>query len=204
MVAPTTSYPASTRIAAATDESTPPDIATRTRSATTSPSPNAEFGIRNAEYKGRVESRNETRTAIPHSAFRTPHLVHSAFRTSHSALESPVQHGGQRSHLLDNPGEHRDHRLHVLRRILSAEREPQRRHAELPRHAHGREHVRRLDRAGRTRGTRGAGDPREIEVHQQRLAVRTWDRHACDVGGPPAVRAVDHRAGHDDEPPALE
>src|SRR2546426_2916359 len=30
--------------------------------------------MRNAEYKGRVESRNETRAAIPHSAFRTPHL----------------------------------------------------------------------------------------------------------------------------------
>src|SRR2546429_9542698 len=36
--------------------------------------PNAECGMRNAEYKGRVESRNETRAAIPHSAFRTPHL----------------------------------------------------------------------------------------------------------------------------------
>src|SRR5687767_145428 len=35
MVAPTTSYPRSTRIAAATDESTPPDIATRTRSPVT-------------------------------------------------------------------------------------------------------------------------------------------------------------------------
>src|SRR3989442_13880429 len=35
---------------------------------------NAECGMRNAEYKGRVESRNETRAAIPHSAFRTPHL----------------------------------------------------------------------------------------------------------------------------------
>src|SRR5438477_440479 len=30
--------------------------------------------MRNAEYKGRVESRNETRAAIPHSAFRIPHL----------------------------------------------------------------------------------------------------------------------------------
>src|SRR5882762_4698315 len=28
-----------------------------------------------AEYKGRVESRNETRHATPHSAFRTPHSV---------------------------------------------------------------------------------------------------------------------------------
>src|SRR2546427_1937629 len=39
MVAPTTSYPASTKSAAATDESTPPDIATSTRSATGSPHP---------------------------------------------------------------------------------------------------------------------------------------------------------------------
>src|SRR3989441_10406359 len=30
--------------------------------------------MRNAEYKGRVESRNETRAAIPHSAFRIAHL----------------------------------------------------------------------------------------------------------------------------------
>src|SRR2546422_10511930 len=51
---------------------------------------NAECGMRNAEYKGRVESRNETRAAIPHSAFRTPHWVHSAFRTPHSALFSCV------------------------------------------------------------------------------------------------------------------
>src|SRR2546430_7665266 len=29
--------------------------------------------MRNADYKGRVESRNETRAAIPHSAFRIPH-----------------------------------------------------------------------------------------------------------------------------------
>src|SRR2546430_14474942 len=30
--------------------------------------------MRNAEYKGKVESRDETRVAIPHSAFRIPHL----------------------------------------------------------------------------------------------------------------------------------
>src|SRR5436309_4999151 len=59
--------------------------------------PRAEFGMRNAEYKGRVEGRNETRTAIPHSAFRTPHLVHSAFRIPHSALlrSPPPPHAHQ-------------------------------------------------------------------------------------------------------------
>src|SRR5256712_4031363 len=30
--------------------------------------------MRNAEYTGRVESRNETRAAIPHPTFRIPHL----------------------------------------------------------------------------------------------------------------------------------
>src|SRR6266480_5325574 len=74
MVAATTSYPRSTSSAAATELSTPPDMATRTRSFTVPPHPSAECGMRNAEYKGRVESRNETRAAIPHSAFRTPHL----------------------------------------------------------------------------------------------------------------------------------
>src|SRR5207245_5260516 len=39
MVAPTTTYHATTNRAAATDESTPPDIATSTRSATGSPHP---------------------------------------------------------------------------------------------------------------------------------------------------------------------
>src|SRR3989442_4168257 len=110
MVAPTTSYPSSTRIAAATELSTPPDMATRTRCATTSPSPNAEFGMRNAEYKGRVESRNETRTAIPHSAF-----------------VSPMQDGGQSPDLLDNLRQGTDERLHVLQPVLLAEREPHRR-----------------------------------------------------------------------------
>src|SRR3989475_9594288 len=165
MVAATTSYPSSTSKAAATDESTPPDMATSTRSATTSPSPNAECGMRNAEYMGSVESRNETRTAIPHSAFRTPHLW------------SPVQHRAQRPHLLDNLGERRDRRIHILQRVLLAEREPQRRDAQLARDAHGREDVRRFHGPGRARRARGAGDPCEIEVHQQCLAVRPRDRH---------------------------
>src|SRR6266513_5941146 len=175
MVAATTSYPRSTSSAAATELSTPPDMATRTRSFTVPPHPSAEWGMRNAEYKGRVEARNETRAAIPHSALRTPH----------SGFGSSVQDRGQCPDLVDNLGERADDRLYVFQRVVLAEREPQRRHAQLPRHAHRREHVRRLDRAGRARGSRGAGDPREIEVHQERLAVRTGDRHAGDVGGPP-------------------
>src|SRR6266704_4953258 len=172
MVAPTTSYPASTSNAAATELSTPPDMATRTRCATTSPSPNAEFGMRNAEYKGRVESRNETRTAIPHSAFRTPH----------SAFVSPVQDGGQSPDLVDDLRQRTDDGIHVLRRVLPAEREPQRRDAQLARHPHGSEHVRRLDRPRAACRARGAGDPGEVEVHQQRLAVRPGDRHVRHVG----------------------
>src|SRR5438876_6018451 len=108
-------------------------MATRTLSATTSPSPNAEFGMRNAEYKGRLESRNETRTAIPHSALRIPHLADSALRTPHSAFESPVQHGGQLPDLVDDLWQGSDERVHVLRRVLLTEREAQRRYAQLGR-----------------------------------------------------------------------
>src|SRR5438093_3428151 len=60
--------------------------------------------MRNAECKGRVESRHETRAAIPHSAFRTPHLVHSAFRIPHSALHEAMKvllaGGGTGGHLM--------------------------------------------------------------------------------------------------------
>src|SRR6266853_2946919 len=66
------------------------------------------------------------------------------------------------------------------------------------------QHVRWLDRAGRAGGTGRAGDAREVEVHQQRLAVRTGDRHARHVRGPPVVSGVDHRVGHDGEQPVLE
>src|SRR6266566_695640 len=51
MVAPMTSYPASTSNAAATDESTPPDIATRTRSLT-APLPN--YRASSMQYRGQL------------------------------------------------------------------------------------------------------------------------------------------------------
>src|SRR2546422_10842625 len=58
--------------------------------------------MRNAEYKGRVESRNETRAAIPHSAFRTPHSVHSAFRIPHlgGVVKVLIAGGGTGGHLM--------------------------------------------------------------------------------------------------------
>src|ERR1051326_6003294 len=115
MVAPTTSYPASTSKAAATDESTPPDMATRTRSLTKPPHPSAECGMRNAESSGRVRV---PRLATGHDA----RALYSAFRTPHSALTSPMQHGGQLSDLLDNLRQGSNDRLHVLRRVLPAER----------------------------------------------------------------------------------
>src|SRR5204863_7741677 len=147
MVAPTTSYPASTSKAAATDESTPPDIATRTRSLTAPPRPIADWRLRIADLNSHPPIRN------PQSAIR-------------NRFGSPVQHRRQRAHLLDDLRQGSDERLHVLRRILLAEREPQRRDAQLSWHAHGRKYVRRLDRAGRAGRARGASDPREIEVHQ--------------------------------------
>src|SRR5205823_2996731 len=135
MVAPTTSYPASTSNAAATDESTPPDMATRTRSLTAPPRWNAERGARNAEQSAR-SSRGVVGTCE-----RTSSCC-SAFRVPPSALQSPVQHRGQLPHLLHDLRQGSDERVHVLRRILLAEREAQRRDPQLARHAHRREHVR--------------------------------------------------------------
>src|SRR5256884_9661998 len=119
MVAPTTSCPASTSKAAATDESTPPDMATRTGSFNLPPHPSAECGMRSAESIGKVRSR---KPATEHDA----RALHSALRIPHSALESPVQHRGQLPHLVDTLRQGRVERVHVLRPVLPAEREPQR------------------------------------------------------------------------------
>src|SRR6266550_5678518 len=125
MVAPTTSYPASTSRAAATDESTPPDMATSTRSLTT-PLPARRTG-------GRIRRRSRTLSDRPPPHRPPPHLT----------AASPVEHRAQGSHLLHNLGEHRDRRVHVLGTSVVAERESQGGDAQLPRHAHRREHVRR-------------------------------------------------------------
>src|SRR2546422_7443584 len=91
--------------------------------------------MRNAEYKGRVESRNETRAAIPHSAFRTPHSVHSAFRIPHlgGVVKVLIAGGGTGGHLmpalalaqaLRDAGRSEEHtselqsRLHLVCRLL--------------------------------------------------------------------------------------
>src|SRR2546425_12349563 len=105
MVAPTTSYPSSTRIAAATELSTPPDIATRTRSLPAPPRPIADWRLRIADLNSHPPIRN------PQSAI-------------HNRFGSPVQHRRQRAHLLDDLRQGSDERVHVLRRILLAEREP--------------------------------------------------------------------------------
>src|SRR5947207_5579466 len=139
MVAPMTSYPASTSNAAATDESTPPDIATRTRSLTAPLPPIADWGFRIVDWKHGPRIRN------PQFAIRNYRV-------------SPVQHRRQGSHLLDNPWERRHHRVHVLSRAVLPERKAQRRHAELARDAHRAEDVRRLHGSGAAGRARRAGD----------------------------------------------
>src|SRR5207302_9222849 len=98
MVAPTTSYPASTSKAAATDESTPPDIATRTRSLTAPPRPIADWRLRIADLTSHPPIRN------PQSAIR-------------NRFGSPVQHRGQLPDPLDNLRQGSDERAHGLRRV---------------------------------------------------------------------------------------
>src|SRR5688572_20808005 len=118
MVAPTTSYPCSTRRAAATELSTPPDMATSTFS-----------------------------------------------RTAEDSREL--------AHLLDDRGEDLGGPLDVGPGGAVPEAEADGAERELPRHPHGGEHVRRLDRPrGAGRASRD-GDPGQVEVHEQRLAVRS-------------------------------
>ncbi|MBI1967242.1 MAG: asparaginase [Gemmatimonadetes bacterium] len=50
---------------------------------------NAEFGMRNAELKGEVESSARAHTDIPHSAFPIPHSDDSAFRIVEAMLRHP-------------------------------------------------------------------------------------------------------------------
>src|SRR5574338_1302882 len=121
-----TSYPSSTSSAAATELSTPPDMATRTRGLTVRPQPIADCGLRIADSQWEVERRLDTSTDNPQSAIRNPQSW------------SPVQHCRQRPHLLDDLREARDQRLHVLRRAGPAEREPQRCDAQVPRDSHRR------------------------------------------------------------------
>src|SRR5439155_16691379 len=49
--------------------------------------PNAECGMRNAEWQGAFPVTARPPPSIPHSEFRIPHLFHS-FRTPHSALRT--------------------------------------------------------------------------------------------------------------------
>src|SRR5437762_11068156 len=102
MVAPTTSYPSSTRIAAATELSTPPDMATRTRSFTAPPRPIADWRLRIADLNSHPPIRN------PQSATR-------------NRIGSPVQHRPQPAHLLDDLRQGSDEHHHVFRRILLSE-----------------------------------------------------------------------------------
>src|SRR5216683_1409990 len=98
-----TSYPASTSRAAATELSTPPDIATSTRPFT-APHSNAECGTRNAEQDSPPLFR------VPTSEF-------------HVRRRSSVQHRAQGPHLFDDLRQRRDRGVHVLRAIVLPERE---------------------------------------------------------------------------------
>src|SRR5437762_2938946 len=135
MVAPMTSYPASTSNPAATELSTPPDMATSTRSLTAPLPPIADWGFRIADWKHGLRIRN------PQSPIR-------------NCSPSPVQHRGQLPNLLNDLRQGADERLHVLRRAVPPQREPQRRHAELARDAHRREHMGGLDRPRAARRAR--------------------------------------------------
>src|SRR5207302_986306 len=61
-----------------------------------------------------------------------------------------------------------------------------------------------LDRPRAAGGARRAGDAGEVQMHEQRLAVRAGQRHVGDVRRPHRLRRVDDRVGHGGEHAALE
>src|SRR6266705_33759 len=103
-------------------------MATSTRSFNVSPPSvrNAECGI---DGEGPIPETGDG-ARRPRAPFRIP---------PHSALESPMQDGGQLPDLVDDLWQGSDERVHVLRRVLLTEREAQRVDAQLARHAHSRE-----------------------------------------------------------------
>src|SRR6478609_5407250 len=121
-----TSYPCSTRRAAATELSTPPDIATRTR-------------LRTPEHHRELAD-----------------LLHD--------LREDLRHPGD-----------------VGGGALMAEGEAEGAQRDLARDAHGLHDMRWLDRAGGTGAPARGAHSREVEVHQQRLAVGAGDREAQDM-----------------------
>src|SRR5581483_9020196 len=136
MVAPMTSYPCSARIAAATEESTPPDMATRTRP--------------------RIGS---------------------------------ARGAGQPPGLGDERWEELGHTVDRIGRGERAEAHAHRRDRELPREPDGAQDVRWLHVPALAGRARGAGDAREIERHEERLAVGAGHRDVEDVrcAGSPAT-----------------
>src|SRR2546422_10057095 len=66
-----------------------------------------------------------------------------------TSSRSSMQHRRQRPHLLHDLRQRTDYRVHVLRGVVLAEREPQRRDAELAGHARSEE--RRVGKEGRSR-----------------------------------------------------
>src|SRR5688572_14978674 len=141
MVAPTTSYPCSTSRAAATELSTPPDIATSTFSRT-------------------------------------------------------AEHSRELAHLLDDCGEYVGGAIDVGLAGGVAEAEAQRAEGQLSGHAECREDVRGLDGASRARRAPRDRYARQIEVHEQGLAVGTRHADAEDVGSAGPIFRRHDQVGH--------
>ena len=174
-----TSWPCSASSAAATDESTPPDIATTIRMSAYSPGPrrheNTKIHEENAMFSSCVSSclrvfvvtvmRSPACCVRPRS-FSTRRGSTSTTRSTSSCVENMPEAEAQR----------------VLRAVR--------------RQAHRLQHVRRLERARRAGRSGRHGDAFEIERDQQALGLDALEADVGRVRHARLARAVDRGARH--------
>src|SRR5437867_4210649 len=170
---PMTSCPCSASSAAATDESTPPDMATTIRMSKT---------CRDHED---TKKKNHSSSSCSSSSFRV-----FVVALSGHCLPS------QAAKLLDESRQHLDHAVHFFFRRKHAEAEAERALRPVRRQSHCPQHVRRLERAGRTGGPCGHRHALEIERDQQTLRLDPFEADVRRVWHARFRRAVHRRAGH--------
>src|SRR6266571_4467538 len=147
---PVTSWPASAALAAATAESTPPDMAASTRSRFI-----AYEGIRPADVTGALPGYD-----APGHPVKRRQAWWPGYGSARRGAAGPL-------HYLTDRG---TEGVHVLLGRGVAEREPQRTACPGVVRAHREQHMAWLRHACRAGRAGGAGDALRVEQHQQRVA----------------------------------
>src|SRR6266702_1615992 len=198
---PVTSWPASAALAAATAESTPPDMAASTRSRFI-----AYEGIRPADVTGALPGYGvagfqpggqlaEAPCAAPPAGHDAPGHPVKRRRAWWPGYGSARRGAAGPLHYLTDRGAEA---VHVLLGRGVAEREPQRTACPGVVRAHREQHMAWLRHACRAGRAGGAGDALRVEQHQQRVALAAGEREmgVARQPGRPGRRAVQHCVGH--------